>query len=109
MPVTYTNQIQILHLSDIHFGEYHICNPPTPSSSSKGIPTLAELITEDLQKDFGATVSDATDYANHPESPLIVAVSGDFTQKAKDEEFKEAERFLNALITKPIIHRTVPK
>ncbi|SHE66411.1 metallophosphoesterase family protein [Pedobacter caeni] len=108
MAVTYTNQIQILHLSDLHFGEHHICNP-VESASRKGIPTLAELIGDDLQTDFGATVYDVTDYVDHPKPPLIVAVSGDFTQKAKSDEFKEAESFLNALISKPIMHRTVHK
>jgi 3',5'-cyclic AMP phosphodiesterase CpdA len=108
MFVTYTNQIQILQLSDLHFGEHHICNP-AESASGKGIPTFAELISDDLQTDFGATVSDVTDYADHTEQPLIIAVSGDFTQRAQGHEFKEAESFLDALISKPLINRTVLK
>jgi 3',5'-cyclic AMP phosphodiesterase CpdA len=105
---TYTSQIQILHFSDLHFGEHHICNP-MPSASKSGIPSLGELITEDLQNDFGATVTDKTDYSNQQESPLIIAVSGDFTQKALHEEFDEANKFLNKLTSVELLKRSVPK
>ncbi|AWH85218.1 hypothetical protein HYN59_08845 [Flavobacterium album] len=106
--ISYTNQIQILHFSDLHFGEYHICNPP-PTASKKGIPTLADLIIDDLQIDFGGTVIDKTDYSDQKESPLIVAVSGDFTQKAKHDEFNEALIFLNRLSSEMLLNRRVEK
>ena len=105
---TYTSQIQILHLSDLHFGEHHICNPK-PSASKEGIPSLADLISDDLQKDFGATVIDKTDYSQQKESPLIIAVTGDFTQKAAHEEFQEASSFLDSLLSKKILNREVTK
>ena len=106
--ISYTSQIQILHFSDLHFGEHHICNPPE-TASSKGIPTLADLIISDLQNDIGATVINKTDYSDQKESPLIIAVSGDFTQKAKHEEFGEALVFLDRLSSNILLNRHVEK
>lgn len=105
---TYTSQIQILHLSDLHFGDHHIYNP-TPSASKAGIPSLGESISDDLQKDFGATVIDKTDYSQQKESPLIIAVSGDFTQKAAHQEFQEASAFLDKLLCNKILNRKISK
>lgn len=105
---TYTSQVQILHFTDLHFGDNHICNP-APTASKVGIPTLGDLISDDLQKDFGATVIDKTDYSAQKESPLIIAVSGDFTQKANHQEFEEASDFLNKLLANKLLNRTLTK
>lgn len=105
---TYTSQIQILHFSDLHFGDYHICNP-SPTASKAGIPTLGDLVSDDLQLDLGATITDKTDYSKQSECPLIVAVSGDFTQKAAHKEFEEASGFLDKLLSKKLLNRTVTK
>jgi predicted MPP superfamily phosphohydrolase len=104
----YTNQIQILHFSDLHFGEYHICNAD-PSAARAGMPTLGSLIVEDLKKDFGATFSDKTDYTEQKEPPLIVAISGDFTQKSEHAEFEEATQFLSSLLANKLLNRTIDK
>src|SRR6202795_1618277 len=63
----------IAHLSDPHFGRID--------------PAMAKaLIT---------TVTDAR--------PDVVVVSGDFTQRAKEREFQEARRFLDALPSPQIV------
>lgn len=105
---TYTSQVQILHFSDIHFGEHHICNP-TATASSSGMPTLSALIGDDLQKDFGATVTDKTDYSSQVESPLVIAVSGDLTQEASHKEFQDALKFLEDLSSKTFLNRKITK
>lgn len=105
---SYTTQLQIIHLSDIHFGEHHICNPP-PTASSNGIPTLAKLLTDDLKKEFGTSTYDVTDYSKKIDSPLIVVASGDFTQKANNNEFDQAFHFLNELSSKKLLNRKVGK
>jgi predicted MPP superfamily phosphohydrolase len=104
----YTNEIQILHLSDIHFGKHHICNPPL-TASAKGVPSLADLIIKDLQQDIAGVPQDITDYSDHPFSPLIIAASGDFTQTADDSEFDNALKFMNRFVDQNILGRKVGK
>ena len=58
---------RLIHLSDLHFGAHD--------------PKLVEAI--------GARIDE--------EKPDLVVISGDFTQRAKTEEFKEACRFLTRL------------
>lgn len=113
----YTNQIQLLHFSDLHFGDHNICNPEDSTASSDGIPSLGELITNDLRNDFGAMFSHPSEYALNEESnfstpkepPLLIALSGDFTQKAEHEEFKSAMQFMDKLISTPILNQKVSK
>jgi DNA repair exonuclease SbcCD nuclease subunit len=106
--IDYTSQIQILHFSDLHFGENHIC-APSPSGSKAGIPSLGDLITTDLASNFGATVIDKTDYSEQKESPLVIAVSGDFTQRANHEEFEDGLKFLSQLTSSKILSRYVAR
>lgn len=115
--MTYTNQIQIVHISDLHFGNHHICNPGAPQAAMDGIPDLAKLIGDDLRSDFGATFSTPENYAipeELPQSipkepPLIVALTGDFTQQAEHNEFRQAQSFLNTLLSKPLLNREINK
>ncbi|MFC0512673.1 metallophosphoesterase [Mucilaginibacter angelicae] len=102
--ITYTNQIQILHLSDIHFGAHHICNPPHDGASA-GFPKLADLISEDLQSDFDGLISPK----ENTDSPLIIAASGDFTQRAEHNEFVEAGNFLVKLTDQPLLGKKVAR
>lgn len=100
----YTNQIQILHFSDLHFGPDNICNP-SPDAADAGIPTLGELVVADLQDDFGSITKDITDFAETKESPLIAVVSGDFTQTAAQSEFDQATDFMKYLISNNLLGR----
>jgi 3',5'-cyclic AMP phosphodiesterase CpdA len=78
-------QLSILHISDLHFGSSHRFDPPaTPSSDipvRRGIPTLFDS----LEADFAT---------GQVESPLVVAVTGDLTQQAAQEEFDQAAKLL---------------
>jgi len=106
--VQYTNQIQILHFSDLHFGPYHICNPPATGSSA-GIPTLGELVVADLQNDFASITNDITDYAGKKECPLIAVVSGDFTETALQSEFDQASDFMKHLVSNKLLGREITR
>ncbi len=90
--MTYTNQITIVHFSDLHFGEYHVCNPEDITASRDGIPDLGELVAKDLMSDFGEASP-----LTHKKPPVIIAISGDFTQRAEHKEFEQAITFLNKL------------
>src|SRR5690348_4518770 len=96
------NQVQILHLSDVHFGKKHVFRNEDKTGSSAGIPPLENLIHDDLidpsWKHFV--------WANTlPEKlpRLLLAVTGDVAEEAKQSEFDQACRFIQALIAKPIL------
>lgn len=63
----------IVHLSDLHFGRIH---PPTVEPLIRAVRQI---------------------------KPHLVAISGDLTQRAKVEQFKEARAFLDALPTPQIV------
>jgi 3',5'-cyclic AMP phosphodiesterase CpdA len=105
----YTNQITIVHFSDLHFGSKHICNPEDITASSDGIPKLYKLIIDDLNSDFGATFSTKTTIEEQGEPPLIVAATGDFTQRAEHKEFEQALEFLNNISDGKILNQEIKK
>ena len=107
--MTYTNQITIVHFSDLHFGKNHICNPEDITASSDGIPDLGELVTNDLMSDFGATFTDQALPSTKKEPPVIIAISGDFTQIAAHSEFEQAISFLNKLLKVKLLNQEVTK
>jgi 3',5'-cyclic AMP phosphodiesterase CpdA len=86
-------QLRILHLSDIHFGDKHLCCPEDQTLSDTGYPSLFELLSEDLKESqFEQPVWKS---GNDKVNPLIVAVSGDLTEAASHDQFKDAHSFLN--------------
>ena len=80
-------QLQIIHLSDLHFGNDHRFNAPVTTSGDrptrKDYPTLLAKLSEDLQ---------TPDVDN-----LLICVTGDFAHTADYTEFKAAEAFLQGL------------
>lgn len=106
--IQYTNQITVVHFSDLHFGSHHICNPEA-SASGDGIPELADLVCSDLSSDFGATFGNQTTENSQDEPPVLVAVTGDFTQRAEHGEFEQASNFLSKIASNKILNQTVDK
>ena len=106
--MSYTNQIKIIHLSDLHFGSKHVCNPDDPKASKNGIVPLAKLIKGDLSKQtWMPQTSDEVDAKD--DLPIFIIASGDFTQTASFEEFEEARGFLDELISEPILGERISK
>src|SRR3954467_2793198 len=66
--------LTILHISDVHFGPFYV--PAVGEALLKIAPEL---------------------------KPDIIVVSGDFTQRAKRQQFAEAREFLNKLPKAPTI------
>ncbi|MGF7178586.1 3',5'-cyclic AMP phosphodiesterase CpdA [Tunturiibacter psychrotolerans] len=91
-----TNQVVIIHLSDLHFGDKHRFNPPKTSSGDRparaGYPTAPEKLTEDLNHD-------------DPKCPVIFCLTGDFAEYGKASEFGEAEVFIKGLCDAPAFGR----
>ena len=80
--------LRIIHLSDLHFGKKHRFGGETTATgdyvAGAGYPTLAESIRADLAN------------VDH-EIPQIVCLTGDFTETALPAQFREAQRFYQAL------------
>jgi 3',5'-cyclic AMP phosphodiesterase CpdA len=66
--------LTLLHISDLHFG------PP-----------------------YGPLLGDAVLQAAHELEPDVIVASGDFTQRAKEEQFREARAFLDRLPPAPLV------
>jgi len=126
--IDYTNQIQILHFSDIHFGKNHICNPEDPSGSPDGIESLAERIIKDLNNGKWTKQQSTTSLYESSESsgeaiireeilnkkrqsntPLFLTITGDFTETAKQVEFDQAMHFVNSFIGPDILGKSLDK
>ena len=90
MRTSTSNQLTVLHLSDLHFGRDHRFSPSTTpagdKASSKGITRLSQSLKSDLQQ-----------LAGHS-GKIIVAITGDFTTTAEATEFKKAKEFIHDFI-----------
>jgi len=83
-----TRQLEIVHLSDIHFGKGHRFQPEEgPSSSGKnaGYPSLFQSLEQELE-----TITHDT--------PTIVCFTGDFATTSSRDEFDEAAMFVESVI-----------
>src|SRR5262245_2850060 len=85
--------VEVIHLSDLHYGECHLFSPE-PTGVSKavqaaGTPTLADKLIEDL--------TNPNQVDGFLGMPRIVCISGDLTQKATQTEFQQAESLIRRL------------
>lgn len=84
--------LQIIHLSDIHFGAGHRFDPAaTPSGDQPrrtGYPTLAESLLNDWTTCFAE---------DEPIKEVLIAISGDITVRASADEFAQAKSFIRAI------------
>ncbi|MFO0987820.1 MAG: metallophosphoesterase, partial [Alphaproteobacteria bacterium] len=93
-------QLQIVHLSDLHFGDSHRFRPEAAADGIRPrhapAPNVCDLLADDLQSlDFDV--------------PTIVCVTGDIANHALTAEFDEAEEFLNKFLTIAPLTKTISK
>ena len=82
MPPTASKlQLNVIHISDLHFGSHHVFNPEAPDP---GHPSLAGSLITDIAR-------------RKIEGPVICCVSGDLTQTHNDVEYKQAREALMAI------------
>jgi 3',5'-cyclic AMP phosphodiesterase CpdA len=102
-----TTQVRLVHLSDIHFGEPNRFAPPRTPSGDRGAPagrlTLAESLRADIESDSPWRAKGEHRLAENER--LYVAITGDLTECASADEFREAEAFLGALRNAPLLGR----
>lgn len=105
--------VEIIHLSDPHFGSGHIFTLQPTADNRKpaglGMPTLAKSLIADLSDEKNnpfprpeSAVSGLPDENGgpqflFPDFPRILCISGDFTQKAALTEFQQAEELITEL------------
>ena len=105
----YTNQLTLIHFSDMHFGHNHICNPEDITASRDGIPDLGDLISKDLETNFGESFRQQI--ISHPSqvATSIVALTGDFTQRSAHSEYEQATSFLEKIVKTKILNSEISK
>jgi 3',5'-cyclic AMP phosphodiesterase CpdA len=81
-----------VHLSDLHFGPSHRFGRQTTAGGDRvaGAPTLLESISTDLAPILLAE-------KDYPSAPTLIAVTGDLTDAAEPEDFREASQFILGL------------
>jgi len=86
MVSTPTRGEAVLHVSDLHFGEYHgfVTERPPSGVGVDGQP-LWEIISTRIRRDLGVPIG-------------VVVVSGDLISKGKGEAYADAENFLEQLL-----------
>jgi 3',5'-cyclic AMP phosphodiesterase CpdA len=96
-------QVEIIHLSDIHFGDRHRFIPArTPDGSppsSKGMPTLLEKLQEDLvqsENEYPVVGGDAIEMQPR-KAPTLVCITGDLATTGTYKELQQAREFITNL------------
>lgn len=81
-------QLQIIHISDLHFGSSHNFNPDLDPNgkpvSQAGVKKFEDILLNDVDEL-------ATDY------PTVFALTGDFTTKYEEAGFESAKAFIQRL------------
>jgi 3',5'-cyclic AMP phosphodiesterase CpdA len=99
-------QLRVLHVSDLHFGRKHVCNPTDPTGASAGIRSLKDLLLKDLASDVWREFEWTVPESGMDQTPLLLAATGDLTQTAGQNdatEFDKAREFLSGLASAPIL------
>lgn len=92
--ISETRQLAILHLSDIHFGEFHRFAANQAIGPGKLPQAGRGTLIESLRRDLAATPD--------PNCSVIVCITGDFAERATTEEFRDAEKFIKELASEKI-------
>lgn len=92
-----TRQLEIIHLSDIHFGKNHRFIPSiTPSGDlpeDSSYPTLSSKLIEDLKE-------------IDPDSKVIVCISGDLTEEGSYDELQQAKTFILDIVKAEVFNKS---
>jgi 3',5'-cyclic AMP phosphodiesterase CpdA len=81
--------LTVVHLSDLHFGPSHRFERQTTAGGDRVAD--GQTLLDSLKADLVSVLSDETPETS---APILVAVTGDLTDAAKPEEFREAAAFI---------------
>jgi 3',5'-cyclic AMP phosphodiesterase CpdA len=103
-----TRYVELIHLSDLHFGDDHRFKPEAPPAGGSPLqpdyPDLADSLIKDLsdpkneppRPNMGLRVAEEQKW-DVPPMPKLFCMSGDFVTKGSKEEFAEAIKFVKKL------------
>lgn len=90
-----TRQVEIIHLSDLHFGKTHRFNPKIGPDGRPLRGTSKISLVEKLAEDLDVPPELASGEKSPPPStPVVLCVTGDFAEVGAYEEFLQAQKFL---------------
>jgi 3',5'-cyclic AMP phosphodiesterase CpdA len=104
-----TRYVELIHLSDLHFGQDHRFAPEVTPAGAKaiasGYPDLADSLVKDLSDPanepprprMGGRMSPGTGAWDVPAMAKLFCISGDFTTTGSNKEFAQATAFVKKL------------
>lgn len=107
-----TRYVELIHLSDLHFGPDHRFRPATPpaggSPKQSGYPDLADSLIKDLsdprneppRPEIGLRLKGQQEW-DVPPMPKLYCFSGDFVTTGSKEQFAEAIAFMKKVAISP--------
>jgi 3',5'-cyclic AMP phosphodiesterase CpdA len=95
--LAHTRQLNIIHLSDVHFGGKHLFTPRGAVGAgnlpSQGYPELVDTLITDLKD-------------HDPGCPVIICITGDMAETGDPAEFRQAEAFIKKLGAEEILGKS---
>jgi 3',5'-cyclic AMP phosphodiesterase CpdA len=88
--ITRSRKIHIIHISDLHFGSHHRFQPPVTPDGDRIKDDTYPILIDTLLKDI-KTYPGQND-------PVIIINTGDSTETANLNEFKDAKNFIENLL-----------
>ncbi|MDR6859832.1 metallophosphoesterase [Variovorax guangxiensis] len=96
--------LNVLHLSDLHFGDKHAFNPVVAPDGApgavRGRPTLFESVLSDVGRLLpgirGHGLDAVPEDGGVPEERTIVTLTGDLTERAQTPQFDLAQTFMQS-------------
>jgi 3',5'-cyclic AMP phosphodiesterase CpdA len=102
-----TRYVELIHLSDLHFGPGHCFKPKTPTGGGPpkqpNYPDLADSLIKDLSDPKNEPPRPKIGWRAKgkkwtvPAMPKVFCISGDFATKGTKQEFAEAKKFVEKL------------
>jgi 3',5'-cyclic AMP phosphodiesterase CpdA len=108
-----TRHVELIHISDVHFGESHRFSPEmTPDGAAAAeseYPTLSDCLLRDLLDETNGPPRPHLGASGHgdgrgwdvPLMPKLLCLTGDFAQAATKKEFAQAIDFVKRISGKP--------
>jgi len=89
-----TRQLDVIHVSDVHFGQEHQFNPPTTAAGDPSSPAGMQGLIDKLLEDLRIRAQRAAD---DDVAPVVVCITGDLVETGRASEFAEARALIDGM------------